>query len=220
MRYPGEPSPDQEADDMTYPWCSSPARGQRPGWRAARFIALAAAIGFGGWQAGQIDWSGADRALDRALWTHALKDRPAATDLHTITPVWREREGASGDKIVERIDRPRRGASNVEVLGEESGQAIPAPALAEQAANSERASALPVEPARFNGLSAGDRLTVRTTGGDVYAFEVVTARGDRTRPGDMTIHVITPDDENASALYAIRPVDADADSAIEPQQEL
>jgi len=203
---------------MTYPWRSFPARDKRTVWRAARVIALAAAIGFGGWQAGQLDWSGADRALDRALWTHALKDRPAATDLHTVTPVWREREGASGDKIVERIDRPRRGVSNVEVLGEVSGQAIPAPVLAEQAANS--ASALPVEPARFNGLSAGDRLTVTTTGGDVYAFEVVTARGDRTRPGDMSIHVITPDDENASALYAIRPVDAEGDAAIEPQQEL
>jgi len=203
---------------MTYPWRSFPARDKRTGWRAARVIALAAAIGFGGWQAGQLDWSGADRALDRALWTHALKDRPAATDLHTVTPVWREREGASGDKIVERIDRPRRGVSNVEVLGEVSGQAIPAPVLAEQAANS--ASALPVEPARFNGLSAGDRLTVTTTGGNVYAFEVVAARGDRTRPGDMSIHVITPDDENASALYAIRPVDADDDAAIEPQQEL
>jgi len=203
---------------MTYPWRSFPARDKRTGWRAARVMALTAAIGFGGWQAGQLDWSGADRALDRALWTHALKDRPAATDLDTVTPVWREREGASGDKIVERIDRPRRGVSDVEVLGEVSGQAIPAPVLAEQAANS--ASALPVEPASFNGLSAGDRLTVTTTGGDVYAFEVVTARGDRTRPGDMSIHVITPDDENASALYAIRPVDAEDDAAIEPQQEL
>lgn len=158
------------------------------------------------------------RALDEALWSHALKDRPAATDLRVATPVWREREGASGDKIVERIEGPRAAQSTVAVLDEVSGQAISAPVLAEQAAQSQD-TVRPMKPASFTGLAAGDRLTITTTGGEIYSFEVA-ARDNTSEHGKIAIRVMTPDGDQGPVLYAVRPAGPKEPEALRSQQDL
>lgn len=188
------------------------------GWRGARKMLLAAAIGFGGWQAAQFDWSDTGRVIDQALWSHALEDRATVSDLQAAVPVWREREGASGDKIVERIVSRDAGKSTVAVLDEMAGKAIPAPVLAEQAA-AQIAAKFPVEPASFDGLSAGDRLTITTTSGDVFTFEVVTPDSDPA-DGNIAIRIAEPGGEDGAVLYTIRPVAPDASAKLRPQQEL
>lgn len=185
------------------------------GWRGARNFLLAAAIGVCGWQAAQFDWSNAGRAIDRALWSKALEDRATVSDLRAAAPVWREREGASGDKIVERVGSLDAGESSVAVLDEMAGEAMPAPVLAEQAVS----TGFPVEPASFNGLSAGDRLTIKTTGGDVFSFEVVAPADDPTGT-NIAIQIAEPDGEDGAVLYTIRPVEPDASAALRPQHEL
>lgn len=189
------------------------------GWRGARVMLLAAAIGIGGWQAAQIGWSDAGRALDQALWTHALEDRATVSELQATVPIWREREGASGDRIVERVDQSHAANPNVAVLDEVSGQAIPAPVLAEQAADQTQPSDLQVEPARFSGLTAGDRLTITTTGGKVYTFEVVAGQSEEKDNGS-TIRVMLPNRDQGTVLYAIRPVAPEKPTALRSQQEL
>ncbi|RIA47289.1 hypothetical protein [Dichotomicrobium thermohalophilum] len=189
-------------------------------WRGTRAILLAAAVGFSGWQTAQFEWSEAGRALDQALWTHALEDRATVSDLQAAAPLWREREGASGDKIVERVDPSKPAKSSVAVLDEVSGHAIPAPVLAEQAAEKSETASLPVKPARFNGLTAGDRLTVTTTSGDVYTFEVVTGQEDITADGKIAIRVMAPDGDQGPVLYTVRPVTPGEPGALTPQQEL
>jgi len=189
------------------------------GWRCARLTLVALAIGFGGWQAGQWEWSAPGRALDEALWSHALKDRSAATDLRMATPVWRERKGASGDKIVERVELEDTAPSAVAVLDDVSGQALSAPVLAEQAAE-RKDTALPVKPAHFAGLAAGDRLTITTTSGEIYSFEVVAARDETSDRGKIAIRVMTPDGEQGPVLYAVRPAAPGNAANIQPQQDL
>jgi hypothetical protein len=211
--------PDQETDDMTDQSRRHALSALTIGWRGARKMLLAAAIGFGGWQAAQFDWSDVGRDIDQALWSHALEDRATVSDLQAAVPVWREREGASGDKIVERIVSRDAGKSTVAVLDEMGGEAIPAPVLAEQAAAETATTGFPVEPASFDGLSAGDRLTITTTSGDVFSFEVVTPDSDPA-DGNIAIRIAEPGGEDGSVLYTIRPVEPDASAALRPQQEL
>jgi hypothetical protein len=204
---------------MTHPRCSLSVSAGAIGWRGARLMLLAAAIGVCGWQMAPGGWSDAGRALDQALWTHALEDRATISDLQATVPVWREREGASGDRIVERVDGSHAAKTNVAVLDEVSGQAIPAPVLAEQAAEQTQPSDLPVKPARFNGLTAGDRLTITTTNGDVYTFEVVAGQSEEEANGS-SIRVTLPNRDHGTVLYGIRPVASDEPTALRPQQEL
>ncbi len=190
------------------------------GWRGARAMLLAAAIGFGGWQAAQFDWSQAGRALDQALLNHALQDRPAVLELQAAAPVWREREGASGDKIVERVGKVHTADPAVAVIDEPSGRTVPQPVLVKQAAQQDDSASPSVKPARFNGLTAGDRLTITTTGGEVYTFEVVAGRDNVPAHSEMAIRVISPDGNDKTVLYAVRPVAPEEPAAMETQQEL
>jgi len=178
------------------------------GRRHIRLVGVLVAIGFGGWQAAQFDWSEAGVALDQALWTQALKDRPSVSELQAVVPVWREREGASGDRILERVDRNQAAADgSVAVINDVGGEAIPAPVLAKQAASYGPDDALPVEPARFNGLTEGDRLTISTKDGQIYTFEVVSpARAGNAEGVEITIRMTQADGESAPVLHAIRPV--------------
>ncbi len=205
---------------MTHPCRRCSKSALAAGWRASRMLALAAAIGFGGWQAAQVDWSKAGRALDQALWMHALEDRVVVSDLHSAAPVWRERAGASGDKILERVDGGTSMEPAIAVLEEVSGQAIPSPVLAEQAVAQKDGAGLAVKPARFNGLTAGDRLTITTTDGETFTFEVVAAEDGAAVTGNIAIRVGAADEDKGSVLYDIRPVKPETPAALRPQQDL
>ena len=192
---------------------------RKTGWPSARKILLAAVIAFGGWQAGQADWSGLGRALDQVFWNQALKDRATVATLEDAAPIWRERTGASGDRIVERVDNGHLGQSMLAVLDGISGKAIPAPVLAEQAAAQMRDAELPVKPASFDGLSAGDRLTITTTGGDVFSFEVIT-HDEVAANRNVGIRVAVPNDSAGMVLYAVRPVEPETLTPRNPQHDL
>jgi len=189
------------------------------GWPSVRQTLIAAVIGFGGWQAAQTDWPGAGRAMDQILWSHALKDRATVPALGDAAPIWRERTGASGDRIVERVHKSVAGQSALAVLDGISGKAIPAPVLAEQAAAQMPDADLPLNPASFDGLSAGDRLTITTTDGDVFSFEVVT-HDDVSADRGVGMRVAVPDDSAGVVLYAIRPIESETPAALNPQHEL
>jgi len=169
------------------------------------WFALTALVGVAGWQASEADWSQTTNALDRALWNQALKDRPAITDLSKASPEWRTREGASGDRIVERVAAKSAGTTGVSVIDGISGEAIPMPVLAEQAAKNHIGNGLNVEPAAFNGLTAGDRLTITTTEGEVYTFEVVAPSDGGSGSAEVSIR-LTATDGTAPVRHAIRPV--------------
>ena len=182
-------------------------------------VSLAVAICFGGWQAAQLDWAESQQALDSALWSHALQERETITDLAAVTPTWREREGASGDKIVERIDQARMSDAAIAVLGEIGAQALPAPLSAREAAKQEGA-ALSVKPARFNGLGTGDRLTITTTDGDIYSFEVVASQQDARDGGSFEICINPVGRDHGTLLYAVRPVAPQSPANMQAQQDL
>lgn len=188
--------------------------------RKVCLVLAACAIGLGGWQAAQTAFSGLQRAVDQALWGHALQGSPTVTDLHKALPVWRAREGASGDKILERVDPAQAAQSRIAVINEVSGQTIPSPELAEQAASYTPQDASHVEPARFNGLTAGDRLTITTTDGQVYKFDVVapddSTAGDRAA---ITIQVEASSSDGAPVLHAV-PVTPHTSAADLAQQDL
>lgn len=188
------------------------ARGQRIGL----WFALAALVGVSGWQVSQADWSETGNALDQALWNQALKDRPAITDLSAASAQWRTREGASGDRIVERVTAKSARTTGVSVIDGISGEAIPTPVLAEQAAEDYAPKGLDVEPAAFNGLTAGDRLTITTTEGEIYTFEVVAPSDSGSDNAEVSIRV-TATDGTADVRHAIRPVSPHPSETLEQQ---
>lgn len=182
------------------------------------WFALTAVIGVAGWQASEADWSQARDALDQALWNQALKDRPAITDLSAASAEWRTREGASGDRIVERVAAKSARTTGVAVIDGISGEAIPTPVLAEQAAERHGPNGLEVEPAAFNGLTAGDRLTITTTEGEVYTFEVVAPDDSGSGNAEVSIRV-TATDGTTPVRHAIRPVNPHPSESL-TQQDL
>jgi hypothetical protein len=169
------------------------------------WFALTAVIGVAGWQANGADWSQSTNLLDKALWNQAIKDRPAITDLSAASVEWRTREGASGDRIVERVEAERARKAGVSVIAGISGETIPAPVLAEQAAEGHAADGLDVEPAAFNGLTEGDRLTITTTEGEVFTFEVVAPNDSSNGNAEVSIRVAATDSPKP-VRHAIRPV--------------
>jgi len=173
--------------------------------RGSLWLALAAVVGVAGWQAGQADWPQSGYALDKVLWNQALKDRPAVTDLSAASAQWRTREGASGDRIVERFMAKTARTTGVSVIDGISGEAIPAPVLAEQAAGDYVPKRLDMEPAAFDGLTVGDRLTITTTDGEVYTFEVAAPGDSGSSNAEVSIRV-TATDGTADMRHAIRPV--------------
>lgn len=167
------------------------------------------------------------RSVDQMLWTQALRDSPAVTDLKAVVPVWREREGASGDRIIERVDQRagvhRREGAPLEVISMTAGEALPLARLVEQAAKpkDDRENVL---PANFEGLAAGDRVTVTTTDGNIFAFEVAPQAGDHDgvsgeRPA-VVIRFVTPDGANPkSTVQQLKPRDTAAQSVILQRQQ-
>lgn len=211
---------------MTHLIRKTSALAAKAGGRRARLVFLGVAIGLGGWMSAQFDVSktmdGFARKMDRTFWTQALKDRPIPTDLRAVAPVWREREGASGDRILERVvQRNRLSESAVAVLDDVGGEAIPAPVVAERAAAETSGEASDVEPVRFDGLTAGDRLTVTTANGEVYAFEVVAPENDAsTDKVTVTVRRISPDGEGESVIRSVTPLEDSDEATAEAQREL
>lgn len=201
-------------------------------WRPVIAVLVAGVVGLGGVQFAAHGWTDAKRALassiDRMLWTHALKNRPAVSDLNAAAPVWREREGASGDRIIERVDTreaaSRGGAPAVSVLDDTGGSALPAAVLAEQAARPEQ-PADRVHPASFEGLGEGDRVTITTTAGRVYVFEVIRQGGKgavpETREQRFVLRMLAPEGAAAEAIEReIKPIGTPRPVTAQPQQEL
>lgn len=190
--------------------------------RGVVMLLMVAAIGFGAGQAAQFGWRDAGDSLDQAMWQQALKDRPAATRLDAASPVWRERKGASGDKIVERIDRTQRVDAGVAVLDEVGGKVISAQVLAERAATADSDGTLAIQPANFSELTAGDRLTITTGDGQVRAFEIVSETGADARQDDHptpAVRIIAPAGGGSFVVYAVQPVEPQA-GALSSQQDL
>ncbi|MFP3920951.1 MAG: hypothetical protein ACLFPA_06255 [Dichotomicrobium sp.] len=211
---------------MTHLIRKTSALAAKAGGRRARLVFLGVAIGLGGWMSAQLDVSktidGFARKLDRTLWTQALRDSPAPTDLRAVAPLWREREGASGDRILERVaQRKRLSESAVAVLNDVGGEAIPAPVAAERAAVEMSGEASDVEPIRFDGLTAGDRLTITTANGEVYAFEVVAPENDAS-PDSVTVTVrrISPEGDGESVIHSVTPLKDGDEATAEAQREL
>lgn len=210
---------------MTHLIRKTSALAAKAGARHLGLVFLALGIALGGWMSAQFDWSktmdGLARKMDRTLWTQALKDSPAPADLQALVPVWREREGASGDRILERVGRQRLvSESSVAVLDDVSGEAIPAPVAAEQFAEVS-GEASDVAPVRFDGLTAGDRLTITTANGEVYAFEVVAPEDDASSDSvTVTVRKISPDGEGESVIRSVRPLEDEDKTAVGPQREL
>ena len=128
-------------------------------------LVVVAGIGFAG-----IAGSDAKRTImgsvDQMLWTQALKGSPVVTDFEAVVPVWREREGASGDRIIERVDQGdgahRREEPPLAVINMTAGEALPPARLVEQAAKTQESRG-DVLPANFQGFAAGDHVTVATS---------------------------------------------------------
>jgi len=217
---------------MTQTSRSMLTKPEAPRWRAVVSVVLTAVVGIGGLHLLAGGWSEATqnvtRSVDRMLWTQALRGRPAVSDLTAVTPVWREREGASGDRIIERVDArgrlPHSTASPVAILGEVGGETLPAAVLAEQAAKP-RAAEGSVLPASFQGLAAGDRVTITTTDGRIYAFEVLTqSESSAVSAADGQRLVIRLDASNGaegdSVAREVKPIGAQHSDLSQPQQEL
>jgi hypothetical protein len=168
------------------------------------------------------------RSVDQMLWTQALRGSPAVTDLKAVVPVWREREGASGDRIIERVDQRdgahRREAAPLAVINMTAGEALPLARLVEQAAKPQD-SRDEVVPANFEGLAAGDRVTVTTTDGNVFTFEVVprSSEYDDVSGGRQAfvIRFVAPDGaDTKSTVQQLKPRDGAQPVILEPQQDL
>jgi len=196
---------------------------------------LAFAAGAGIWLGAQYDWSDAgrivSRAIDQTIWAHALKDSPAVAKLPSAVPVWRESVGASGDLIVEHVDQVEsertKTTSSVAIFGDVRGKAV-TPALPAEKRHPERAPAsqsLQIEPASLAKLDAGDRITVATTNGERYIFEVVMP-GDiddqvRTGHAPIVLQLKSPSGVTAtSVLLPLAPQKPEDASSGDPQQEL
>ncbi len=200
-------------------------------WEPARWRPIVVAVMFGALGAGALHAAvsllpDAMRSLDRMMWAQALGDRPAARDLLDAAPVWRERVGASGDRIIERVAAHARSDRDagpaIAVLEDVSGQALPQTVLAHQAAEP-HVSARQVAPASFEALGAGDRLTITTVEGRVFAFEVVAKPDGRTEPdaeyGRFVIRMVPSGDgepEAETVLQQIAP--AHPHPAVDGQQ--
>jgi len=201
-------------------------------WRAVVGVVLTGVVGVGGMFLLSGAWSDArhsvTRSVDRMLWTQALKGHPAATDLSSAAPVWREREGASGDRIIERVDArgsgPRHAASSIAVLEQVGGETLPPAMLAEQAATPRDAGET-IRPASFDGLAAGDRVTITTTDGRVYAFEVLMQGEKGAAPATdgqrFVFRMVTRDGgEEDSIVREVKPIGTQQPVASQPQHEL
>lgn len=218
--------PKQESNAMTHLIRKISALAANAGGRRARLVFLGVAIGLGGWMSAQVDMSktmdGVARKMDRTLWTQALKDSPAPADLRAVAPVWREREGASGDRILERVvQRNRLSETAVAVLDDVGGEAIPAPVAAERAGAEMSGETSDVEPIRFDGLTAGDRLTITTANGEIYAFEVVAPESDASTDSvTVTVRRMSPDGEGESVIRSVTPLKDSDNATAEAQREL
>jgi len=188
--------------------------------RRIRLAVVVAAVAVGGWQIAHTDWSQARQTLDHTLWSHALQDRPAPTDLTSAAPVWREREGASGDRIVERVDGQSSAETAMAILSDVSGKAVSGHLLAQPGAHFRESEKLRVEPAALDGLSAGDRLTITTTDGRIYTFEIGAPADESVTNGmKITIRFATSDD-GKTALHDVTPITPHSGASQSPQQEL
>lgn len=217
---------------MTQTSGSRLTKPEAPRWRTVISVFLTAVVGIGGFHLLAGGWSEATqtvtRSVDRVLWTQALRGSPAVSDLTSVTPVWREREGASGDRIIERVDArgrlPHSTASPIAILEQVGGETLPAAVLAEQAAKP-RAAEDSVLPASFEGLTAGDRVTITTTDGRVYAFEVMTQSESSAISAANGQRLVIRLDASSGAkedsvVRKVKPIGAQHSVVSQPQQEL
>lgn len=217
---------------MTQTSGSGLTKPESPRWRTIVAVVLTAGVGIGGLNLLAGGWSQATdtitRSVDRMLWTQALQGSPVATDLTSVTPLWREREGASGDRIIERVDArgrwPLSRTSPVAILEQLGGETLPETVLAERAAKP-FAAGEPIYPASFEGLGAGDRVTITTTDGRIYAFEVLTKSemsGKELSDGNRLVIQLDATDgaEQNSIARTVKPVDPQLPVVSQPQQDL
>jgi len=198
------------------PWARNKVLPRIASWRGLRRLFLVAAMGFALGQAFQFDWEHASKSLDEAIWKQALKDRPAAAELWDASPVWREREGASGDKILERVDRTGRVEKQVAVIREMGGNALSSAVIPDRASAADDG-----KPAMLNALTAGDRLTITAGDGQVQLFEITPA--DLAAEPHATVlpmRLVVPTRDGTLAIYAVRPLSTQAAGEPTIQQDL
>jgi len=216
---------------MTQTLSRSPARTDAIRWRPLLAVLLAGLVALGGTYLARGGWSDGHgtlaRSIDQMFWMHAFQGRPAVMELDAMVPAWREREGASGDRIIERIhrdgERKRGTSSKLAVLGDTAAETLAPAVLAEQAAKQQPAKN--IYPAAFDGLGTGDRLTIATKDGRVYAFEVVRPdaqdRSAETATQRIVVRLLNTDDNtNEPIMREIRPLETQRPVASQPQQDL
>jgi len=207
-------------------------------WKPVGAIIAITALSLGIWQVATVGLSNTVRmvqgSIDEILWGHALRTGSATFDFGAPEPLWRERAGASGDLIIERVGYRSRRADEksppVVVLDRVGARKVPHPILVSEAAAASGNPDSPgsITPASFEGLTAGDRITIKTKDGRVYAFEVVTPKdGEADGPessAQVTIRFSSEQDLEDGAdtsSHTIRPVPQRPDgTGLEPQQKL
>jgi len=214
------------------------ARPEAVHWKPVGAIIAIAALGLGIWQVATVGLSNTVRivhgSFDRILWGHALRTGSSTLDFETPGTVWRERAGASGDLIIERVGyrsrHPEETSPSVVVLDRVGARRVPHPILVSEAAaaSGETDSPGSVTPASFEGLTAGDRITIRTKDGRSYAFEVVAQKDAEADEPESSARVTIrfsseqdlQDGADASS-HTIRPVPQRPEgTGLEPQQKL